>query len=172
VTKISEARRNELGHYSFSGPKETENTEYNRLTGNPIVLIDGTYTVTYVYEDISLEDAQAKKTAEINTYADNLVYQANTNPIDGVTMRAEDNIKKANTRRKDRLDKLASEKLLNEDEKNEAKTDQKLSEFEGKIWSDADKAISKMVKLDTTLEISNFDVSAQNWNVWVAPDLV
>ena len=167
--KVDEAKRNEYGYYTFVTPPQTESTEYNRLISSTMVLIDGVYTLTYVYEDVTLEEAQLTKTNEINEYANGLILDANSNPTDGVTMEASKNVNASTLRRKSRADKLSAEILLSEVEKNEAKNDQKLSEFEGKIGDDTDKAISNMMKLKTTIDVSLFDVSLENWNTWVAP---
>ena len=169
VTKIDETRRNELGYYTFVRPPQTENTEYNRLVSSPIVLIDGVYTMTFVYADVTLEEAYSTKETEINAYAESLIHDANSNPSDGVTMDADENIKRSVNRAKDRSNKMAFDKVLTETEKNEAKNDQKLSEYEGKIWDDSDKTILNMMKLDTVLEVSAFDVEAENFTTWIPP---
>lgn len=170
ASKMTEPQLNSLGYYNYITPPETKNTEYNTLVSSPMVLIDGVYTVTYVYADVPLEEAQVTKHKEINAYGWQLIYDANGNPTDGITMEPEENIKRSANRTKDRANKLAGELTLKKSEKNEAKNDQKLSEYEGKVWADANKAIANMLKLDTTAEVSAFDVSAENWNVWIAPD--
>ena len=170
TSKLTEAQLNSFGYYSFVTPPQTGQTEYNTLTSSPVVLIDGTYTVTYVYADIPLVEAFIKKSDEIRAYASQLVQEATSNPTEGVTVDPDDYTKISDSARKDRSDKLSGEIALSQAEKDDAKNAQKLSEFEGKIWADASKAISNMEKLSTTLEVSNFDISAESWNVWIAPN--
>ncbi|RLC89883.1 MAG: hypothetical protein DRI37_02940 [Chloroflexi bacterium] len=56
--KVDEATRNGYGYYTFVKPPQTENTDYNKLTSSPVVLIDGIYTVTYIYDNLEIEEIQ------------------------------------------------------------------------------------------------------------------
>ena len=170
TSKLTEAQLNGYGYYSYVTPPQTGQTEYNTLTSSPVVLLNGTYTVTYVYTDIPLVEAFIKKSDEIRAYANQLVQEATSNPTEGVTVDPADYTKISDSARKDRSDKLSGEVALSQAEKDDAKNAQKLSEFEGKIWADASKANLNMEKLSTTLEVSNFYISAESWNVWIAPN--
>ena len=65
--KVDEATRNGYGYYTFVKPPETENTEYNRLTSSPMVLIGDTYTVTYIYEEIPLDEMKDIRLSDLHT---------------------------------------------------------------------------------------------------------
>ena len=170
ASKLTEEQLSSFGYYNYVTPPQTGQTEYNTLTSSPMVLIDGVYTVTYVYSDIDLIDAYIRKGDEIRAYANQLVTDATSNPVDGLVVDPIDYAKVSNSARNDRADKISGELTLTQAEKDDAKNAQKLSEFEGKIWADAGKATSNMEKLSTTLEVSNFNISAESWNVWIAPN--
>ena len=64
--KVDEAKRNEYGYYTFVTPPQTESTEYNNLVSSPMVLIDGLYTLTYIYEDIPLAEMKDIKISQLS----------------------------------------------------------------------------------------------------------
>lgn len=123
-----------------------------------------------VFTPISLESALTTKESEIDIYANLLIDNAFSNPtIDqtDINPRVQRNI--MSVRRNDKSDKLAGEITLTQEEKDESKTDQKLSEYELKINQDSDKAKVNVNKLNTVVEVVNFDISAESWNVWNPP---
>ena len=149
-----------------------DDTWTSYLDGNLVKWVENEW-VDYEYDPFrlySIEESQQSKTNEIELYADNLVKNAYNNPtqsqtdIDGKRYK-----NKVNLRSKDKSNKVSGEVTLTQDEKDQSKTDQKLSEYELKIDNDTDKAISNMLKLNTVDEIKSFDVSAETWNVWTPP---
>ncbi len=64
--KVDEATRNGYGYYTFIAPPQTENTEYNRLIESPMVFIEGTYTVTYIYEEIPLDEMKEIRISDLH----------------------------------------------------------------------------------------------------------
>lgn len=56
TVKMTTQELENIGYFEFVIPPETENTDTNRLIASPIVLIDGTYTMTYIYEDIPQDE--------------------------------------------------------------------------------------------------------------------
>ena len=66
TSRMTTEQLKNLGYFEFIRPPETENTEYNRLTSSPMVLIEGTYTVTYIYEDIPLEEMKVIRMAALS----------------------------------------------------------------------------------------------------------
>ena len=124
----------------------------------------------YLYLGWSIGDAYWEKGKEITQYANALIEDANANPTQG-SMGGDAllNKKQLNRRRADRADKLAGDINISPPDKEQAKTDQKLSEYETKISADENKASSNMMKLNTVDEVMAFDVPAENWNVWAPP---
>ncbi len=151
-------------------PQEVDKTEYNTLVNKYVEVSGDVYTLKYTYEYIGLSSAKTKKIKEINDYGISLINLANGNPEMGVNMDAETNINTTILRRNNRIDKLVGELNFTEEEKREAKTDQKLSDFSLKIQGDIDKAVTNMLKSDTTAEIEAFDIQAQNWSTWTPPN--
>ena len=121
------------------------------------------------YYEWTEQQAYETKEAEIDTYSDNLIANAYANPIQGITVNPDYYKKKINRRKSNKSDKIASEIELTDDEKNEAKTDEKLSEYEVKITADQDKAITNLHKLGGVENIMSFNVEAESWNVWTPP---
>ena len=121
------------------------------------------------YYAMTVEQAYQSKEIEINAYALLLIYNAYSEPVQGITANSEKYKTKVQRRRTDRADKLAGEIVLTQEEKDEAKTDQKLSEYEVKITDDQEKAEINLHKLNTVAEIMSFDVEAESWNVWTPP---
>ena len=130
---------------------------------------DGTQFVSEYTDAELLQMAKKKRYLDVKVYAQNLIDSAYANPTQGVTADPQIHKEKMNIRRNQKADKLAGEIALTQAEKDEAKTDQKLSEYEYKIWDDADKAITNIDKLNTVQEIEDFDISTQSWNVWTPP---
>ena len=128
------------------------------------------YALTQEQIDANILNAQVRKTNECDNYGLSLIDGAYANPQVGVTNSSTRGRGKANSRRNDNSDKVASEIPLSQVDKDQAKLDQKISAYEIKIWKDSDKAISNMLKLNTAIEITNFDVSAENWTVWNPPN--
>ena len=133
------------------------------------VALGNTITPYDAYYHINLQEAYSNKEQEIITYGDALINGAYANPEQGVTVNFTLYKSKVNRRKSNKADKLASEIVLTTEEKDEAKVDEKLSEYEVKISNDQDKAITNLYKLNTVTDIMTFDVQAENWNVWVAP---
>jgi len=123
----------------------------------------------YPYYGISLERAYITKGNEIGVYSADLIEGAYANPVQGDVENPKVYRTQLNRRRANNADKLAGELSLGQPDKDQAKTDQKLSEYEVKISNDENKALSNMHKLDTVDEVMMFDVPAQNWNIWTPP---
>lgn len=134
-------------------------------------LADGNSIEPYnAFAGMTLDEAYNYMGNEIITYANNLVDSAFSNPTQTITdIDPSAQRRKINKRRNNRVDKQAGEIALTQAEKDMAKTDQKLSEYEVKIDDDKDKAITNMMKLNTVEEVSNFDITAQTWTVWSPP---
>ena len=110
--------------------------------------------------------AYEAKESEIDSYGENLITDAYSNPIQGVTENPTRYRKKVGRRKSNKADKIAGEIPLDSAEKDESKSDEKLSEYETKITADQDKATTNLHKLSGVSTIMNFDVPGQNWNVW------
>ena len=120
--------------------------------------------------DDNLANAQTRKIAEIDNYADDLVADAYNNPVQGETIDGIRYRKQVGTRTKNKSDKMAGEIALDQEEKDQSKTDQKLAEYEVKAGTDdANKAVTNMYKLDLPSEVNAFDVAAESWTVWNPP---
>ena len=120
--------------------------------------------------DASLEVAKTEKYAEADIYAQNLIDDAYANPVQGSSVDGVQYEKLVNSRRKDKADKLAGEIALDTAEKDEAKTDQKLSEYERKCQEANDKARTEIDKGDTADEVMAMDIpTITTWPVWSPP---
>ena len=117
----------------------------------------------------NIEEAQDSKAAECDSYAQGLIDAAYAEPTQGSTVNSDRNKRRTESRRKDLSDKMAGEFTLTQAEKDQSKVDQKLSEYEVKVYDDSDKAVINMLKLNTAIEIYAFDISAESWNVWTPP---
>ena len=117
--------------------------------------------------------AQKAKTSEIERHAEGLIATAYTTPTQGdvaAPVNSDKHRDKMAHRRNAKADKLATGSLtLTAAEKDEAKTDQKLSEHEGKIYTDSDKAVTNMLKLTTSVEVKAFNIEAETWTSWTPP---
>lgn len=124
----------------------------------------------YEYLGWTIDRAYNTKGAGIIYHANALIENANANPtqelLGGDALL---NKKQLNRRRADRADRVAGELPIDEVDKDQAKTDQKLAEYETKISKDENKALDNMYKLSTVDEVMAFDVAGQNWNVWTPP---
>lgn len=122
------------------------------------------------YYGWTLERAVAVKTDESETYAQSLITEAYANPISGQTENPVTYNRRVETRRKDKADKQAGDITLDQAEKDEAKSDQKLSEYEGKAWTSSDKVIKNIHKESTVNGVMGIDVqSSITWPVWTPP---
>ena len=119
---------------------------------------------------MTLAEAVANKYAEADAYAQGLIDDAYANPVQGVTV---DNVlheRIVNSRRKDKADKLAGEIALDQAEKDEAKTDQKLSEYERKCQEANDKARTNIDKGNDADEVMAMDIpTITTWPEWSPP---
>ena len=118
----------------------------------------------------TLPQAQAAKTRESEQYAADLIHAANAHPQQGLNVDPDLHRRRADARRKDKADKQAGELALDEDEKNQAKVDQKMSEYEGKCWAASDKAIKEIDKGDDVAEVMALEIpTITTWPVWEPP---
>lgn len=129
----------------------------------------GVITPFDMYYGWSESDAYKSKKQEIYKYGDDLITTAYTNPIQGVDTDPVFYKEKVSRRKSNKADKFVGGITLKQNEKDEAKVDEKLSGYEVKITNDQDKAIVNLHKLTGVDNIMIFDVSAENWNVWAAP---
>ena len=118
---------------------------------------------------ISISDVIKNKEREIYLYAESQINFAYSNPIQSISIPPDVQRKKMLIRRNQKTDKILGNIALTQIEEDEAKADQKLSEYELKIWNDADKAISNLNKLNTIAEVESFNISEENWNIWNPP---
>jgi len=147
-----------------------------KVVAGAVTKIADIYYQTWLVEPLSQQEiddyiakAQKAKAQECDNYGQTLIDEANTHPQESITTYSEANKRRTEARRRNKADKQAGNIALDELEKDQAKIDQKLSEYETKVWKDSDKAITNMMKLDTATEIYAFDVPAQNWTIWVSP---
>ena len=126
--------------------------------------------VPYPYKDWTLEQAKRIKVQECEQYAETLIENSKSNPTQGVSVDPIMYSKRIKAREKDKANKLAGEIILTQEEKDQAKTDQKLSEYEVKCFDASDKAIKEVEKETTIDDIMAIDViTITTWPVWVAP---
>lgn len=127
----------------------------------------------YTYNRFStwtLEEAQASKYNESENYAQSLIDAAMANPQQGVTANAQIYKHRLNTRVQDKANKQAGDIVLTQAEKDQAKIDQKLSEYEGKCWDASDKAIKEIDKGTTVDEVMAIDIPTITvWPIWSPP---
>ena len=124
------------------------------------------------YYGWTLEHAVKIKSNESEQYAQANIDQAYSEPTQGVIVDGATHKRRTESRRKDKSDKQAGEIVLTEDEKNEAKTDQKLSEHETKCWDASDKVLKNIDKESTVVDVMAIDVATNtNWPVWSAPTI-
>jgi len=122
------------------------------------------------YYGWTLEQAYEIKKNESDAYAQNLIDEAFTNPQIGVVTDGNAHKRRTESRRKDKADKQAGEIALTQDEKDEAKVDQKLSEFETKAWDASDKVHGNIDKEDTVNDVMAIDVETNTiWPIWEPP---
>lgn len=67
LADLTTAERETLGYYEYVTPAQTGQTEWNTLVSTPIVLVGGTYTVTYVYADIPLDEMKDIRMSDLHT---------------------------------------------------------------------------------------------------------
>lgn len=127
------------------------------------------YDIAFDIGTLTDTEAYAIKELGIDTYGDKLIENAYSNPVEGIIENPIFYRKKVSRRKSNKSDKISAEVSLKEVEKNEAKTDEKLSGYEVKISDDQDKAITNLYKLSGVDNIMSFDVAAENWTIWVPP---
>ena len=127
------------------------------------------YDITFDINSLTDAEAYAEKEAEIYAYGNILIDMAYANPVQGVNTDPVFYKEKISRRKSNKADKLTGEIVLTQEEKDEAKTDEKLSEYEIKISNDQDKAISNLHKLTGVDNIMVFDIANENWNTWIPP---
>lgn len=121
------------------------------------------------YENLA-QEAINSKSQECEDYAENLIILSQTNPVLGLNVDPIKYAKRVKSREKDKANKLAGEITLTQDEKDQAKTDQKLSEYEVKCWAASDKAIKEVNKGTDPELIMVLDVSTlTTWPIWTPP---
>ena len=122
------------------------------------------------YYGWTLEYAYSVKKNEADAYAQNLIDEAFANPQIGITTDPDAHKRRTGSRRKDKADKQAGEIALTQEEKDEAKIDQKLSEYEIKCWDAADKVHGNVDKEDTVAGVMVIDVETNTtWPIWEPP---
>ena len=122
------------------------------------------------YYGWSLEQAVDIKKMESEQYAQELIDDAYTNPQEGVITDGPTHKRRTESRRKDKADKQAGDVSLTQEEKDEAKIDQKLSEYETKCWDASDKVLANIDKEDTVENVMSIDVATNTlWPVWEPP---
>jgi len=120
--------------------------------------------------DAELEAEKLNKKNEADAYGQNLIDDAYGNPQQGISTEAEIHKRRTESRRKDKADKQAGEITLTEEEKNQSKTDQKLSEYETKCWDASDKVHANIDKEDTVDDVMAIDVETNTtWPIWEPP---
>ena len=168
-----EANTEEFGWIPLSIDMDNVETDLPHMVQTSDWLLANDNLIDYkTAAEIEAEDlliAQTAKKIEINNHADALIENAYSNPTQTTTADPIIHRRDVEFRRNDKADKLAGEISLTQAEKDEAKIDQKLSEYEVKIYQDSDKAKTNMYKLNTSTEVNAFDVSAENWNLWISP---
>ena len=118
----------------------------------------------------TLDRAVEVKKNESDDYAQALIDDANANPQVGVVIDSSANKRRTESRRKDKADKQAGEIALDQEEKDQAKTDQKLSEYETKCWDESDKVHANIDKEDTVNDVMAIDVATNTtWPIWEPP---
>lgn len=140
---------------------------------NPID-IESSATKTYSQSDIDYsnfteEEAYLLKENEIIIYGDNLILNAYANPQVDLNVNPNHYLKKVNRIKSNKMDKLAGDIALTQEEKDEAKLHEKLSEYEIKISDDQDKAINNLHKIIIVSDIIDFNIIEQSWNTWTPP---
>lgn len=120
--------------------------------------------------DIKIANAINTKTEECEDFAEALINVAKSNPSVGVTANPRLYTKRIKARERNNNNKLSGEIILTQDEKDQAKTDQKLSEYEVKCWDASDKAVKEVNKGTDPALIKLLDVSTlTTWPVWSPP---
>jgi len=137
-------------------------------------LIDNPNEILMLTDLQKLDEAKIIKNNEIRVHADYLIREAYSNPREGIVSDPDDHRNIMSVRRNNKSDKLAGEIALTQAEKDEAKTDQKLSEFEQKIINDRDDFILETNDIeiddpDPIIQVENIIVPALNWNTWTPP---
>jgi len=130
---------------------------------------NGTTFVSEFTDPELLQKQKDFKYIEVNNYADVLIEDAYSNPVQDIISDPIEHRNIISVRRNNKSDKIAGEIVLTQEEKDEAKTDQKLSEYEQKILTDSSKVKENIDKLNTVQEVIDFNISAENWNVWTPP---
>ena len=142
---------------------------YEVQSSDVLILRDASVVDAMKAEDL-LSEAVALKYAEADAYAQDLIADAYDNPVQGTTVDGVQYEKLVNSRRKDKADKLAGEIALDQAEKDEAKTDQKLSEYENKTQTANDKARTEINKGNAAAEVLAMDIpTITTWPIWSAP---
>ena len=123
--------------------------------------------LTQTEMDANLQRARDKKYLESEAHADSLISAAYANPTDGVTENPSTYKKMVNARERDKANKVAGEITLDQTEKDVAKVDQKLSEYDGKTWIANDKCYTNIDKKDFVSEVEAIDIlTIVVWPVW------
>ena len=121
-------------------------------------------------DTMTLAEAVAAKYSEADVYGQSLINAAYANPTQGANVDGELQKRIVGSRQKDRADKVAGEITLTQEEKDIAKTDQKLSEYETKVNDAIDKARAEIDKKDTAAEVMALDIpTITTWPVWSPP---
>lgn len=128
------------------------------------------YDILFDIVLITVDEAKEIKYYEAEEYAESLISQAYANPTEGAVEDAVRNSKRVKVRERDKANRIAGGITLTQDEKDQAKIDQKLSEYEVKCWAASDKAIEEINKGTDVYAIKALDISTlTTWPVWVPP---
>jgi len=124
------------------------------------------------YYGVTLEEAYTVKRIEIFSLGETKKCEAELNPRIGVNLDVPCLTARTNRQliQEDFNNKLIGEVTITQDEKDEAKAYQKLTEFYRKMVDDVSKGIINVEKLNTVAEVEAFDVHTDVvWNVWTPP---
>lgn len=145
------------------------------VLSNPTKL-SGIWSEKWAIENLSAEEISGiklkelnKKIEEIDKKFDSLSTIAYSNPQISVEKDPKNHKKDISIRTNNKLNKIVGEILLTQEEKDEAKLDQKLSEYEVKLSINKNKVLTNLYKLTGAGEINNFDVELENWESWTPP---
>ena len=125
--------------------------------------------LTQLELDTNFSRAAAIKKAESDAYAEDLIEAAYSNPSVGVTENPGTYKKIVAARERNNANKLAGEIALAQDEKDQAKVDQKLSEYDGKVTVANDKSYTEIDKKSYVSEVEALVIETiTTWPTWVA----
>jgi len=144
------------------------------VVSGPVVKTGELYFQTWLVETLSQEDVDTyiataidDKSLECELQVERLMDIAYANPAEGAVEVPRRYKRRMSARITDIANKSAGNATLTPKERQQSIVDQRLSNYERRVYRRSDTAIEELEALPTAVEIYAFDVEGYAWDTWV-----